>query len=179
MKLNSIIEEQSIFNFSGMINVLLDNNNQFLGSIVLKEGKIINAHFEKWEGKKALLNIVMKSIDMPEKLKYIIEPELISDEAISCFYSFEEYLNFVHEIKKQVEIHKRYRPARDLKLTINGAFIDQGESINSDEFDVLCTISDYSKIEEIYKFSVSCEFDITNSLISLRKKGALKVVSSN
>jgi hypothetical protein len=40
----------------------------------------------------------------------------------------------------------------------------------------MCTISDYSDVSEIYKNSKLLDFEITNALVNLRKKDALKVV---
>ena len=63
----------------------------------------------------------------------------------------------------------------NLKLVINSNIVDNGQSLTSDEFDVLKTLCDYNKVEEIYKNSKIAKHRVTNALVQLRKKKAIIV----
>ena len=73
---------------------------------------------------------------------------------------------------------KKLRPPGALKLVLNPNFIVEGQDVAPNEFDVLSAISDYSRVEDIYNHCPLMEYEVTQALVSLRRKGALKVVAS-
>jgi hypothetical protein len=51
----------------------------------------------------------------------------------------------------------------------------EGADVTSDEFEVLAGLTDYNKVGDIYKNVNLLEYEITNALVSLRMKKALRV----
>ncbi len=176
MGIIDVLEDQIIFEFTGRVNVLKKGNNQYLGRLLLKDGKIISCEYDKVGGLKSFYNLIVDE----EKLDihFIIEPEVVNssdrnlDENIS-FPELKEKLNlYLAEYKKSLKL----KPPPDLKLSINPNFLKKGEEISAKEFDILCVISDYSRAEDIYRSANLADFEITNALVTLRKKNALLVL---
>ena len=68
------------------------------------------------------------------------------------------------------------KPPNNLKLLINPTIMGGDQPLNSFEFRVLCTLSDYNKVADVYKNNSLLDYEITNALVGLRQKGAIKVV---
>jgi hypothetical protein len=170
-----ILKEQASFGFTGKVNVLTKESGQFLGAVYQHEGLIVGAQIKDIVGKKALLKMIFDDVESNEIYKFIVEPELISSEMMTMKITFEE-------IKKEAQTHfqnyvnaKKLRPAADLKLVIDPEIIVSKESITATEYDVLLVLSELCKVSDIYKYCKLMDFEITNALVSLRKKRAIKV----
>ncbi len=70
---------------------------------------------------------------------------------------------------------KKLRPPNGLRLVLNDEFVIKGGEIGQEEFGVMKVITDFNKVEDIYVNCPLQEHQITLALVSLRKKGALKV----
>ena len=171
------IEEQSVITFTGKINVLKKENGQFIGVIYLKEGLIVQAEFQSTKGKKALFNLIFEDSDFHESFKYVVEPEAIEDKMIAFEYTFELFIKKADSRYKNYLEVKPLKPPGHLKLSIVPKFIsrDGDYSVGPEEFQVLCDIIDNAEVENLYKKSALYDYQITRSLVSLRKKGALVV----
>lgn len=170
-----ILKEQSSFGFTGKINVLGRENNQFLGVVYQQEGAVVGGELGDLRGKKALLKMIFDDVEKSEMFKFVVEPELVSLDVITFKLSFEE-------IKKEAQAHfknyisaKKLRPADHLKLIIDPEIIVSKEELSPLEFDLLLIISEWCKVGDIYNHSRLMDFDITHALVSLRKKKAIKV----
>ncbi len=170
-----VLKEQASFGFTGKVNILSKENGQFLGVIYQQEGMIVGAQVKELKGKKALLKMIFDDVESNEFFKFVVEPEVISPEFMSVKISFEE-------IKDEAQTHfqeyisaKKFRPSPNLKLVIDPEVIVSKEDITSQEFDVLCVISEWCKVSDIYKYSKLMDFEVTHALVSLRKKRAIKV----
>tara|TARA_Y100000590_G_scaffold469529_1_gene657852 strand:- start:289498 stop:290031 length:534 start_codon:yes stop_codon:yes gene_type:complete len=177
MALIKTLREQSAIGFDGKIIVQDKAMSQHLGSILLCAGTLVGCSFNGERGKKSLLNILMQEFSSNPSLDYVVEPEVIGLELIQ----FEIELNDLEEefrnILEQTEKNKKLKPPGNKRVIVNSDFICRGANIEPKEFDVLCLISDFGKIQDIYENSFLYEFEVTNALVSLRKKGALKVLS--
>ncbi|MBC7711996.1 MAG: hypothetical protein H7177_01560 [Rhizobacter sp.] len=170
-----VLKEQASFGFTGKINILSQDNGQFLGVIYQQEGLIVGAQVKELKGKKAVLKMIFDDVESNQNFKFIVEPEVIAPEFMSVRITFEE-------IKVEAQTHfqqylsaKKLRPANHLKLVIDPEIIVSKDDITSQEFDVLTVISEWCNVSDIYKYSKLMDFEVTHALVSLRKKRAIKV----
>ncbi len=176
MDLIKIIEEQTIFAFTGKINVLQKSSNQYLGAIWQKDGVIVNAHYADLKGKKALLRIVFEDLENPDLMNFVVEPEVVSSEMVLFELQYESFYRELQRIYNDYQQSKKLRPPDHLKLAVSGDFIVEGAGLSPEEFDLLCLISEHNQVSELYAQSQLYDFEITNLLVSLRKKKAIIVV---
>ncbi len=170
-----ILKEQSSFGFTGKVNMLTRETSQFMGVIYQQEGAIVGAHFKDLKGKKALFNMIFSDVDSSEDFKFIVEPEVINPENITLRIPFEEIKREAQELYQKYLDAKKLKPAAQLKLVIDPEIIVAKEDISPEEFDVLAVITEYCKVSDIYKHSKLLDFEVTNALVALRKKRAIKV----
>lgn len=174
----TILDEQSAMGFTGKVNVLKKENSQSYAVILILNGKVINCLAAARSGEKALLDLVVQDVSNVMKLKIIVEPEVVSEAEGVFSWS-------VDQVKKQSRLiydnyinNKKLKPPAHLKLIINADFVVNGDDIVADEFDVLSAISDYSRVQDIYNNCPLLEYEVTRALVSLRRKGAIKVLAS-
>lgn len=173
--LSLIIEEQIAVRFTGRINILDSRSSQLLGSLELLDGNLVNSTYRAVKGVKSFYNLMIDDFEV-KPLRYIVEPELINSKLNNIQVPYKTLKSRLNGIIEQYRESKSKRPAEHLKLLVRPEFISSEISIDQDEFDLLCTIADYAKVEDIYKQSSMLDYEITNGLVSLRKKNALKVV---
>jgi hypothetical protein len=172
----NIIEEQIILGLTGKINVLDAKTKQFLGSIYLIEGRLANVKYLEIEGQKAFFNLCMSDDEKKLNLEFIVEPELIDSREKKIDRPFSILKRKLYEIAEKHKETVKNKPPGSLKLLIQPEFLLSREDVNSIEFRLLCTMSDYNLVSDIYKKSPLLDFEITNALVSLRKKNAIKVI---
>lgn len=80
------------------------------------------------------------------------------------------------EVVTNYKEHRAQRPPMSLKLLVEPNFLVSGEELTEIEYNLLCTMSDYNLVEDLYKNSPMLEYEITMALVSLRKKNALRVI---
>ncbi|MCO4794040.1 MAG: hypothetical protein KC493_10020 [Bacteriovoracaceae bacterium] len=173
MSLINSLTEQSTFSFTGRINVLHSKTKQYFGSIHLIDGKITESSYKGQTGKDTLYTILIEDMTDSTPLKFVVEPELIEPGSFS--YNVEEFKKDARTYYENFLATKKLKPPANLRLLVKGDFILAGPEVTGSEFQLLKIISDYSKVEDIYKESDQLEYQVTNSLVSLRKKGALRV----
>ena len=178
MSITKTIEEQASFGFTGRINVLLESNNQFKGAILLIDGLLVDAQYEGISNEKALYAMVYKDMVNDNLFSFIVEPEIIEESSVKFKLNVENFKKKASVALKRFREAEKFRPSDSLKLVVNGNFVSFGEEVTSAEYSVMSVISEYSKVSEIYKFSKLQEFEVTEALISLRKKNALKVFNN-
>ena len=144
--------------------------------IYFLEGEIIHASLRDHIGLKALSCVAIKNALAPSE-HFVVEPEIVDDSLRTIFDSFEECLSFLKmSIMSQRETEK-LKPPEHIKLAIIPDFIWEGGPLEWEEFEVLCIVSNYSLVSEIYDQGSLFDFEITQGLVSLRKKNALKVLA--
>jgi len=174
MDLLAIITENFSFSFCGRINVLNRKNKQFLGVIFQAEDMIVNAEYGELKGKKALATILME-MRSGKQFLCISEPEVISSEEISFRLNERQFEEFNNNYFNQFDRLQKLRPKDELKFILNANKVGITNKISKDEFDVMRCIVEYPFVKDIYKYCNLLDLDITNILISLRKKGMILV----
>ncbi|MGZ3789530.1 MAG: hypothetical protein ACXVLQ_13465 [Bacteriovorax sp.] len=170
-----VLKEQTSFGFTGKVNLLLPDNGQFQGVIYLQEGALVGANFGQLKGKKALYKMIFEDVESSSHFKFIVEPELVSVEHVNMKLSFEEVRSEAQGIYQKYVQAKKLRPAMTLKLVVDPEIIVNNQELTPEEFDILSVLSEWSTVADIYKHSRLMEFEVTNALVSLRKKRAIKV----
>ena len=170
-----VLKDQSAFGFTGKINLQLEKNSQFQGVIYQQEGVIVGALFGELKGKKALFKMIFEDVESVQNFKYIVEPELITIEHQMMKISFDEAKKEAQDIYQKYQASKKLKPAPGLKLLVDPEVIVNEALITPSEFEVLAVITEWCKVEEVYKNSMLMEYDVTNALVTLRKKRAIKV----
>ena len=105
----------------------------------------------------------------------MVEPEIVKSEQI-IKYPFSVLKRKTAEIVTNYKEQRAQRPPMNLKLLVEPAFLTSGEEVDENEYDLLCTLSDYNLVEDLYKHSPMLDYEITMALVSLRKKNALRVI---
>ena len=178
MTLLEIIEEQALFGFTGRINIAAKNNGQHIGQISQKDGVVVNANFESKSGQKALFQALATVHQSPDQFNMIVEPEVVDDSVVQFNFPFEKiYVEFGKLRAKYTEALK-YRPPQHVRLAVNADFIQNGEDVSAEEFELLKLMTIYSKVSEIYLKSSLSDWELTALLITLRKKKAIKVIAN-
>jgi hypothetical protein len=170
-----VLKEQASFGFTGKVNMLSRDTGQFLGVIYQQEGLIVGSQIKDLKGKKALLKMIFDDVESNDDFKFIVEPELLNPEILTMKISFEEIKKEAQSFFQEYIAAKKLRPAAHLKLVIDPEVIVSKEEITPEEFDLLTTLSEWCKVSDIYKYSKLMDFEITRTLVSLRKKRAIKV----
>lgn len=177
MGILKVLREQSAIGFNGRVVFREAASSRHLGNILIYSGSVVGCTFGEKTGKKALVSLFLEDFRNGNLYDIVVEPEVIDVESFQFemeLFKFEEELKVIIE---KSEKNKKLKPPPDKRLLVNPDFVCRGDDISSSEFDLMCTISDFGKVSEIYKNSNLLEFEITDSLISLRKKGAIKVLS--
>lgn len=169
------IKEQTVFGFIGKINVLLQDNNQYVGVVYLKDGLIVHAEYEGQKGKNSLFNLVLDDLETCKKFRFIVEPEVVEDAVETFKFTLTEFQFQAESLYNKYLAAKSLRPPDHLSLTVNPDFVLQGDDITGIEFNVLCGIVDSVTVASLYENSLLFDAEITNALISLRKKRAIMV----
>ncbi|MBF0297525.1 MAG: hypothetical protein HQK51_02330 [Oligoflexia bacterium] len=182
MNILEIIEEQVYLEFTGVINILLKKNRVFVGVILFQNGQIIHAKLQNLIGKNALFEII-RNENINNDLLFFIEPEIVDDSVRTIDITFEELKDNIDTNISLIpssssiplqEINKL--KISDEKMNIRKDFVWDGEKILANEFDILCILSDYSELTEVYKYSPYSEEETTKILDSLKQKNALEIV---
>jgi hypothetical protein len=141
----------------------------------VNEGEIFDTEYDGSFGLKAFFNLCIDEFDKEVQIRYVVEPEFINREQL-IKYPFGVLKRKTAEMITHYKEYKAQRPPMNLKLMVQPEFIGTGDGITEEEFKLLCTMSDYNLVEDIYKYSELLDYEITMALVSLRKKDALRVI---
>lgn len=176
LKILPIIEEQMAVEFTGKVNILSTFNRQYLGHFVFKNGELIQVYFQQLSGLKAFYHIVLQEYSL-NSFSYIIEPEVIDEKERKIHYPFAVIKNKMLEVITKYQESIKFRPPENVKIVINPKFIEQDGDVTKEEFEVLQTLAEWNRSFDIYQHCELLDHEITWCLVSLRKKGALKIVA--
>lgn len=169
------LEKQRVIDFTGRINILEGDASQYLGHVLMREGFIVNAKYNDQVGETALYSVLIDDLDEKKIIKFIAEPELIAENIGIINISVEDlHESFSRFVRTYLE-SRNLRPPDHLKIQIKSRFIEEGFPIEKNEYEILKCLTEYSRVGDLYKFANIPSFEITNGLVSLRKKNALTV----
>lgn len=175
-KVMGVIEEQQSVRFTGKVNVLAAFNRQFLGHIIFKDGEVIQVTFSGHQGLKAFYQLIIQEYSL-QSFDYVIEPELVDEKERQIHYPFAVIKNKMADVLKQYRESLKLRPPENVKIIIDSEFIEDSLPVSPQEFEVLETLTEWNSPFEIYQNCQLMDHEITWALVSLRKKGALKIIA--
>lgn len=171
-----ILEEQNAVGFTGRVNVLNSETKQLLGEVIIGDGQVIFCKYGNVEALKAFFNLCVDEYE-GSKFTYIIEPELFDLSKRNIHYPYGVLKRKISEVIEKYTASKESKPPANLKILVKPDFVDNGESVTGEEYELLCTLSDYNLVSDVYNNCQLIDYEITNALVSLRKKNALTVVA--
>src|SRR3989339_150622 len=162
------IEEQSFYAFTGRINLLLPGG-QLLGTILQKDGLLVNATYRGANGRNALYALVINEQFSEKKITLVIEPEIILQEQILFKLPFAQFKKLSEKLAEKYYPFHRLRPPASLRLFAS----NQNSSLELDnvEAEILRILSSPKSVSEIYSQVISDEIETTIALVNLRKNG--------
>lgn len=172
-----VIEEQIAVEFTGKVNILASFNRQFLGHILFRDGDVIQVLFNNHSGVKAFYQLIIQEYSL-QAFDYVIEPEIVNENERKIHYPYAVLKNRMAGVLKLYRDSIRLRPPDNVKIIINSDFMSKEEEVSPNEFDVLETLTEWNSPFDIYQHCTLLDHEITLSLVSLRKKGALKIIAS-
>lgn len=176
-KLMNVIDEQMSVQFTGKVNVLATFNRQFLGHILFKDGEVIQVTFNGMSGMKAFYQLIIREYSL-QSFDYVVEPELVDEKDRKIHYPFAVIRNKMDDVIRLYKESLKLRPPENVKILIDSEFMQDGLPVTSQEFDILVTLTEWSGPFDVYKNCQLLDHEITMGLVSLRKKGALKILAS-
>ena len=177
IELFDLIEEQIAVEFTGKINILSKVNKQLLGELIILDGKLIHVNYKDVIGEKSFVNICT-DLELNIPIEFIVEPELVGKIKASISLEWSDLKSHIQEILTEIKNSLALKPPMHVKLMAKPEIISANLDITTAEFKVLCTMSDYHLVQDIYKNCPLLDYEITNALVSLRKKNALTVIGT-
>lgn len=168
------LKQHSSSSFTGKLNFLLESSGREVGVIFLHGAHVVGCRYSRHEGEKALFDLAFYLRTSPEKIRIVAEAESV--ERPTGWDGID--LEHLSKSLAHYETLLTQMPPAKIRLVLNGEFIIEGAAVNVGEFEVLELVSDYSTLEEIFGNSLISRYETLNSLISLRRKGAFKVVGT-
>lgn len=176
-KVMGVIEEQIAVRFTGKVNILASFNRQFLGHIIFKDGEVIQVSFNTHQGLKAFSQLIIQEYSL-NSFDYVVEPELVSEEQRRIHYPFFVVKKKMADVLKLYRESLKLRPPENVKIVIDSEFIEDTLPVTPNEFDVLRVLTEWNNAHDIYQHCDLMDHEITMALVSLRKKGALKIIGN-
>ena len=168
------LKEFTALGLSGKINVVHRENSQHIGIVFFKKGLLVNCSYEGEYGLRPLFDLVLTDFSLKEHFYYIVEPEILSGSVFKFQMTFDDLLRVLQD--QSFRPWEELRPPESLRLSVVKEFFIKTSKINILEESLLKTINNYSRVSDIYKNSNILDPLITSLLVSLRKKGALRVL---
>ncbi len=172
----SVIDEQLAVEFTGKVNILSSFNHQFLGHILFIGGDVIQVIFLKYRGIRAFYELFIQEYAL-QSFDYVIEPELVEEKERKIHYPYSILKQRLREILRMYRETVKFKPPDNIKIILDADFLEDSLPITSKEFDVLRTLADWNNPSDLYQQCELMEHEVTQALISLRKKGALKILA--
>ena len=171
-----VIEEQIAVQFTGKVNILASFNRQFLGHILFKNGDVIQVTFNSHKGRKAFYQLIIQEHSL-NSFDYVVEPELVDEDQRQIHYPFSVVRTKMADVLKLYRESLKLRPPENVKILIDAEFIEDTLPVTPEEFNVLKVLTEWNNPFDVYQHCELLDHEVTHALVSLRKKGALKIIA--
>lgn len=171
----NVVEEQMAVQFTGKVNILATYNRQFLGHILFKGGEILQVTFSGHKGLKAFYQLIIQEYSL-QSFDYIVEPEVVEEKERQIHYPFAVIKNKLADVIKLHQESLKMKPPENIKIVIDAGFLEDTLPVTPQEFSVLEALTEWNRPFDIYQNCELMDHEITWALVSLRKKGALKIL---
>lgn len=170
------LDEQTLVSFTGRINILDRTSHQMLGVVILREGHIYRCLYRGATGLKAFYNAVIEGAQLVPQ-EFIVEPEIIEEKDRQIHYPYSVLKNKTNEVLSRYQAVAGKKPPDHVKLLAKASILEEGAEVTEAEFQVLCALSEWSSVKDLYQQCPLLDYEITEALISLRKQDAITVVA--
>ncbi|MFP5490598.1 MAG: hypothetical protein ACLGG0_03810 [Bacteriovoracia bacterium] len=170
------LDEQTLVGFTGRINVLDRTSHQMLGVVVLREGQVYRCQYRGATGLKAFYNAVIEGAQLVPQ-EFIVEPEIIEEKDRQIHYPYSVLKHKTDDVLKRFQAVSGKRPPDHVKLIAKAEFLEAQSEVSEAEFQVLCALSEWSSVKDLYQHCSLLDYEITEALVSLRQQEALSVVA--
>jgi hypothetical protein len=170
------IEEQMAVQFTGKVNILATFNRQFLGHILFKNGEVIQVRFNGLQGLKAFYHLIIQEYSL-QSFAYVVEPELVDEKERQIHYPFAVIRNKLNDVIQKYKESLKFRPPDNIKILLDAEFLEDSLPVSIQEFEVLSALTEWNTPFDLYQQCPLLDHEITLALVSLRKKGALKILA--
>ena len=92
-------------------------------------------------------------------------------------YPYAVLKNKLGEVLKLYRESLKLRPPDNIKIILDAEFLEDSLEVTPQEYDVLMTLTDWNNPQDLYQHCELLDHEITLALVSLRKKGALKILA--
>ena len=174
LKFINVLDEQCSVSFTGRINVLDKLTRQLRGEFLLIDGRVVAASWGDKRGRSAIVEVAYQDLSL-SPLSFIVEPELIAAGQAEVDYSLSQIVELVLNLSEKMNKAQKLKPPVHLKLFLRDDFIKAGANIDMSEYKVMLKLVEVHQVSEIYKKVDLPDYQITDALVSLRKKNAVKV----
>jgi hypothetical protein len=169
------LDEQTAVGFTGRINVLDRHTRQLLGVVILKDGNVHRCRYHEHTGLRAFHTLVLESVQLVP-MEFIVEPEIVDDDNRQIHFPYSVLRQRSLATVERFLAVAAHKPPAHLKLLVRADFLESQVPVSNAEFQVLCALTEWSRVDELYQNCSLLPHEITESLVALRKKNALKVV---
>lgn len=176
-KIISVVEEQVAVEFTGKVNVLASYNRQYLGHILFMSGEILQVKFQNATGLKAFYQLLIQEHALTN-FDYVVEPEVVDANERQIHYPYSILKTKMNDVLRLYTESLKFKPPGHVKLVIDADFLNDSIDVSPEEFDILSTLTEWNKVDDVYQHCALLDHEITWGLVSLRKKNALKVLAS-
>lgn len=169
--LEEIIENQITVEFTGKLQLLDSIDFSSLGYISFKNGRIIDAKFENKTGERAFISAMIHE----SRCKMILEAEF-SDQKQTINLSYRQLIENFEDAFINHKYYEYFTVPSHVELRVNPEFLKRGADLSHAEYGVLLALAKAGH-ESLSRDLNLLDYEITKTLISLRKKNALKTVA--
>ena len=169
------IEEHSLLNFTGRINILQGNSRKFCGAVYLLSGDVVYSQYLGQVSKHSIYKIIVDDIKNGD-LSFVPEPEVIDASMVVISVTIDEIKAGARAYIENIQKLSKHAIPGDLSLRVDTS-VFESDNLTYDELHTLTLVSEFNKVLDITKNSDMEKSRILTSLISLREKKALRVAS--
>jgi len=169
-----LLEDQVSLGFSGRLHLLSEQKQQ-LGIILIKDGEMISIEFVGLSGVKAFYSLMI-DVEFERKISTVLEPEIVKAVQRNIHFPLSLLKKRSLQLLDVYKIARAKRPPNNILVDLVPEAIFQDVDITGEEFDLMLTLCHYKLIKDVYDHCPLLNFEITNALVSLRNKKALKVI---
>lgn len=171
------LDEQTSVRFTGRVNVMDRLTHQLLGVVTLKDGDVFGCRFRGELGLKAFHALVWEDAQLVP-LHFVVEPEIVADEDRQIHHPYGVLKQRALVAAERYRQVASQRPPGHVKLTVRAGFFASEVAVSGAEFQVMATLCDWSVVDELYAHCGLLPHEVTEALVSLRKKNALEVIGT-
>jgi hypothetical protein len=171
------LDEQTSVRFTGRVNVMERLTRQLLGVVTLKDGEVFGCRFRGEPGLKAFHALVWEDAQLVP-LDFVVEPEIVADEDRQIHYPYAVLKQRALAAAERYRQVANQRPPGHVKLIVRAGFLASELPVSAAEFHVMASLCDWSVVDELYAQCSLLPHEITEALVSLRKKNALEVIGT-